>query len=95
MEIRLMSIGDYDNAYKLWKNAYGMGSRSLDDSFEVIEKLLKRNTTTNFIAQVENKLVGVILCGHDGRRGYIYHTAVKNDYCGRGIGRALVDAVLN
>lgn len=95
MEIRLMSIRDYDNAYELWTNTDGMGIRSLDDSFEGIEKFLKRNPTTNFIAQVENKLVGVILCGHDGRRGYIYHTAVKNDYRGKGIGRALVDAVLN
>lgn len=95
MEIRLMSIGDYDNAYELWTNTDGMGIRSLDDSFEGIEKFLKRNPTTNFIAQVENKLVGVILCGHDGRRGYIYHTAVKKDYRGRGIGGALVDAALN
>lgn len=95
MEIKLMFIDDYDKVYQLWTNTEGMGMRSLDDSFEGIEKFLKRNPTTNYIAQVENKIVGVILCGHDGRRGYIYHTAVKTDYRGNGIGKALVDAALN
>ena len=49
MEIRLMSIDDYDKAYKLWTNTEGMGIRSLDDSFEGIEKFLKRNPTTNIL----------------------------------------------
>ena len=44
---------------------------------------------------MENKIVGVILCGHDGRRGYVYHTAVNNDYRGKGIGKVLVKAVLD
>jgi N-acetylglutamate synthase len=95
MEIKLMSIEDYDKVYQLWTNTEGMGMRSLDDSFQGIEKFLKRNPTTNYIAQVENKIIGVILCGHDGRRGYIYHTAVKTDYHGKGIGKALVDAALD
>lgn len=94
MEIRLMSIEDYDKVNQLWKSTEGMGMRSLDDSFEGIEKFLKRNPATNFVAQSENNIVGVILCGHDGRRGYIYHTAVNIDYRGRGIGRMLVDAVV-
>ena len=71
-----------------------MGMRSLDDSFEGIERLLKRNPTTNYIAQVGNKIIGVILCGHDGRRGYIYHTAVNSDYRYNGVGKTLVDATL-
>ncbi|TGE37513.1 GNAT family N-acetyltransferase [Desulfosporosinus fructosivorans] len=95
MEIRLMSIEDYKNVYQLWTNTEGMGMRSLDDSFEGIGRFIKRNPTTNFIAQVENKIVGVILCGHDGRRGYIYHTAVKIEYRGKGIGKALVNATLD
>ena len=63
---------------------------------EISPKVLasNRNPTTNYIAQVENKIVGVILCGHDGRRGYIYHTAVDSDYRGNGIGKRLVNAVL-
>ena len=93
MEIRLMSIEDYDNVNQLWRSTEGMGMRSLDDSFAGIEKFLKRNPATNFVAQAENKIIGVILSGHDGRRGYIYHTAVSIDYRGRGIGRALVNKV--
>lgn len=95
MEIRLLSIEDYDKVYQLWTNTKGMGMRSLDDSYEGIEKFLKRNPTTNYIAQVENKIIGVILCGHDGRRGYIYHTAVDSDYRGKGIGKKLVSAALD
>ena len=94
MEIKLMGIQDYDKVYQLWTNTAGMGMRSLDDSVEGIEKFLKRNPTTNYIAQVENTIVGVILCGHDGRRGYIYHTAVMPDYRGQGIGKVLVKATL-
>jgi ribosomal protein S18 acetylase RimI-like enzyme len=95
MEIKLMTIEDYDKVYQLWTNTQGMGMRSLDDSLEGIKKFLKRNPTTNYIAQVENKVIGVILCGHDGRRGYIYHTAVNTDYRGKGVGKALVDATLD
>ena len=94
MEIKLLRLEDYDKVYKLWTNTKGMGMRSLDDSIEGIEKFLKRNPTTNFIAQVEDKIVGVILCGHDGRRGYIYHTAVNSDFHGNGIGKKLVNTVI-
>lgn len=89
-----MTIDDYYNVYQLWTNTEGMGMRNLDDSFEGIERLLKRNPTTNYIARVENKIIGVILCGHDGRRGYIYHTAVKTDYRDNGIGKKLVNTVI-
>lgn len=95
MEIKLMAIKDYDKVYQLWTDTKGMGMRSLDDSFEGIEKFLKRNPTTNYVAQVENNIIGVILCGHDGRRGYIYHTAVNTDYREKGVGKALVGVALN
>lgn len=94
MKISLMTIDDYEKVYKLWINTSGMGMRSLDDSFQGIDKFIKRNPTTNFIAKLENKVIGVILCGHDGRRGYIYHTAVDCEYRGTGIGKALVNAVI-
>ena len=94
MEIRLLMLEDYDKVYQLWTSIKGMGMRSLDDSVDGIGKFLKRNPTTNFITQVEEKIVGVILCGHDGRRGYIYHTAVNSDYRGNGIGKKLVNAAI-
>lgn len=94
MIIRLLTIEDYEKVYELWTNTKGMGMRSLDDSYEGIEKFLKRNPTTSFVAEENNKLVGVILCGHDGRRGYIYHTAVNPDYRRKGLGEALVSTAL-
>lgn len=90
-----MLIEDYDEVYQLWAGTAGMGMRSVDDSLEGIAKFLKRNPSTSFLAQSENEMVGIILCGHDGRRGYIYHTAVKQDYRSKGIGKALVAAALD
>lgn len=92
MEIRFMTINDYEKVYELWSNTSGMGMRSLDDSKEGISKFLLRNPTSNFVAIVNNEIVGVILCGHDGRRGYIYHTAVKTSHRCTGIGKALLEA---
>lgn len=93
MRIRTMKIDDYEEIYKLWTSTNGMGLRSMDDSKEGISKFLNRNPSTNFVAIKDNKIVGVILCGHDGRRAYIYHTAVKKNYRKQGIGNALIEAV--
>lgn len=94
VNIRLMSILDYDDVYNLWINTKGMGLNNLDDSRNGIEKFLKRNPTSCFVAECENKIVGVIIAGHDGRRGYIYHTAVLSDYRNQGIGKKLVENVM-
>lgn len=94
MIIRLMSIEDYDRVYSLWTGTAGMGMRSLDDSREGIERFLKRNPNSNFVAVEGDEYVGVILSGHDGRRGYIYHAAVEPGYRGKGIGSQLVDRAL-
>ena len=93
MEIRIMEIDDYKKVYELWSNTSGMGLRSIDDSKNGISKFLLRNPTSNFVAIVNDEIVGVILCGQDGRRGYIYHTVVKSNYRGQGIGKALLEAV--
>lgn len=95
MEILEMKISNYEEVFKLWTSTAGMGMRNLDDSKEGISKFLKRNPTTNFIAVDNGKIVGVILCGHDGRRAYIYHTAVYKEYRGKGIGKRLVDKVMD
>ena len=94
MIIRTMTISDYEKVYELWTNTAGMGMRSLDDSSEGIERFLKRNPTTNFVAIIDNTIIGVILSGHDGRRGYIYHTAVNNKYRVNGIGKSLVSRAI-
>lgn len=94
MKMRLLKISDYQSIYNLWENTSGMGLRSLDDSEAGIKRFLLRNPKTNFVAVVDEKIVGVIMAGNDGRRGYIYHLAVQNEYSRRGIASALVKECL-
>lgn len=95
MEIRLMDISDYEAVYALWLSCKGMGLNDIDDSRDGIEKYLKRNPSTCFVATDCGQIVGVILSGNDGRRGFIHHTAVSPSRRCEGIGRALVDTALN
>ena len=90
---RLMTIDDYQQAYDLWIEC-GNGLNNVDDSKEGIEKYLKRNPATSFVAVCEQKVVGVILCGHDGRRGIIQHACVSPDHRREGIGQKLVELSL-
>lgn len=94
MHIRKMRMDDYDSLYSLWMNTPGMGLNDVDDSREGIRRYLERNPRTCFVAEEDGRLLGGILCGHDGRRGYIYHTAVAAGEQGRGIGRALAGAAV-
>lgn len=94
MEIRKMTINDYEAVFDLWVNTPNMGLRSLDDSKEGIELFLKRNPETCFVSFDGKTVTGVILCGHDSRRGYIYHTVVRTDYRKQGIGTALISAAV-
>lgn len=95
MKIRIMTISDYSNVYKLWLSCKGMGLNNLDNSKDGIEKFLNRNPDTCFVAETDNKIIGAILTGNDGRRGYIYHTAVSPEYQKQGIGKQLVDTAVN
>lgn len=94
MNYRLMTISDYEAIYNLWINTPGMGLNSVDDSKDGIEKFLKRNSTTCFVAEEDSKIVGVIMAGNDGRRGYIYHTAVLPEFRRKHIAKTLVDNVM-
>jgi ribosomal protein S18 acetylase RimI-like enzyme len=94
MVIRKMTMDDYDLVYHLWLNTPGMGLNDLDDSRPGIEKYLKRNPETCFVAEKDNRIIGVILCGNDGRRGYVHHTAVSVTERRNGVGTALVDTAL-
>ena len=89
-----MEMNDYEAVYRLWTGTKGMGMRSKDDAAEGIERFLKRNPTTCFVAEDGGALVGTILCGHDGRRAYIYHAAVREDARRRGVGQALLEAAI-
>lgn len=93
--IRHIHIEDFDSIFELWNSTY-QSRRALnpvDDSREGIEKYLKRNPLTCFLAQVnaDHKTVGVILSGHDGRRAMIHHLSVHPDYRRLGIATMLVN----
>lgn len=88
--IRVMTIEDYDGVHALWMKIKGFGIRSIDDSREGVERFLKRNPTTSVVAVEDGKIVGSILCGHDGRRGCLYHVCVDEAYRMRGIGKSMV-----
>lgn len=90
MKIRTMTIEDYDGVYELWMTIKGFGIRSIDDSRIGVERFLKRNPTTSVVAEEDGKIVGSILCGHDGRRGCLYHVCVHEKYRRHGIGKAMV-----
>ncbi len=94
MNIRPLTPADYPRIYTLWRQTPGMGLNNLDDTPEGITRYLQRNPSTCFAAEEEGELVGVILSGHDGRRGFIYHLAVAETWQRRGIGSALLQAAL-
>ena len=90
--IKKMTIKDYEALFAIWRSTPNMGLRSFDDSRAGISRFLQRNPNTNFTAYEEGQLAGAILSGHDGRRGYIYHTVVLPEYRGKGIATGLVEA---
>ena len=92
--IRRMTIEDYDDVYALWLSCKGMGLNDRDDSREGIAKYLRRNPATCFVAEECGEIVGVILTGHDGRRGMIYHLAVREDRRRQGIASRLLEQAL-
>lgn len=92
--IRKLVIDDYDKMYALWLSCKGMGLNDTDDSREGIKRFLDRNPDTCFGAFEAEELIGVILAGNDGRRGFIYHTAVSPKHRKKGIGTSLVNATL-
>lgn len=92
-KIERMDIGDYDKIHELWTNTEGLRLTGADDSKERIERFLKRNPETNFTAKTGAEIIGTVMAGHDGRRGHIYHLAVKDGFRNKGIGRKLVERV--
>ena len=88
--VRTMTTDDYEDVYALWMSIHGFGIRTMDDSREGIERFLKRNPTTSAVDIEDGKIVGAILCGHDGRRACFYHVCVSEKYRMHGIGKKMV-----
>ena len=78
--VRLMTIEDYEQVRALWMTIKGFAIRSIDDSREGVERFLQRNPTSSVVAVEDGTVVGEILCGHDGRRGCLYHEGVHRAY---------------
>ena len=93
--VRSMQIEDYDQGYALWMTIHGFSIRTIDDSREGVERFLKRNPGISVVAEMDGRVVGAILCGHDGRRGCLYHVCVHEAYRMHGIGRAMVVHCMN
>ena len=85
--IRAMELADYEKVHDLWMSIKGFVIRSIDDSKEGVERFLQRNPGISVVAEEDGKIVGAILCGHDGRRGCLYHVCVREDYRKHGIGK--------
>ena len=95
MNIRIMTVNDYEQVYSLWLNTPNMGLNNLDDTKDGIAKYLERNPNTCFVAEKNGNIIGVILSGHDGRRGFIYHAAVAQGEQRQGVGTALVNTAMS
>ena len=90
VELREMTIQDYQIVYDVWKKNEGIGLSDAD-SREGIKRFLVHNPGLSYIALDGEQVVGAALCGHDGRRGYIHHLAVIDSHRKRGIGKSLVN----
>ena len=88
--LREIVVDDYSELISLWKNTEGIGTSKADDR-QSIAQFLQRNAGFSFAALAEEKIIGTALCGHDGRRGNIYHLMVSPEYSRQGIGRNLVE----
>lgn len=82
-------MADYKEVLHLWRNSNGVGLNE-SDTRGAIAGYLRRNPGMSFVARDGNELIGTILCGHDGRRGYLYHLAVLPRFRRRGLGTRLV-----
>ncbi len=84
-----MTLDDYDAVIALWNNTESMLLREADSKVN-IGRYLKRNEGLSFVARNENRIVGAVLVGTDGRRGYLQHLAVDSSMRGQGVGKALI-----
>jgi putative acetyltransferase len=92
-ELRPMTPADYEAVLQLWQATEGVGLNE-SDTRERIALFLNRNPGLSRVAVGDTQILGAVLCGHDGRRGYLHHLAVARSHRKQGLGRALVEACL-
>lgn len=94
-KVRTMVFSDYDEVYKLWHSIKSFAIRQIDDSRDGIVKFLKRNKTTCVVAVCNGKIIGSILCGHDGREACFYHVCVREDMRNHGVATHMVNYIID
>jgi len=94
IQYQTFELAAYPMIYNFWRSMPEIVLTQAD-SPENMKLFLARNPGFSFLGFAEDKMVGTILSGHDGRRGFIYHLAVAPDFRGRGIGTQLVQLALN
>jgi putative acetyltransferase len=95
MEIAELTIKNCEEVLSLWQSTTGVGLDKDTDTKERIWIYLQRNPGLSFAAFEKGKIIGAVLCGHDGRRGYLHHLTVAEGHRNKGIGTALVDKVIS
>ncbi|NWK79997.1 GNAT family N-acetyltransferase [Aquitalea sp. LB_tupeE] len=91
--IRLMTLDDYPTVLQLMQQTPGISIRDAD-SEDATARYLTRNPGLSFVAEVDGNIVGCVMSGHDGRRGYLQHLLVLPAYRRQGLARRLVDACI-
>jgi ribosomal protein S18 acetylase RimI-like enzyme len=94
LQFRPFTMADYDDAYSLWNRTEGVGLSQADEP-QNLARFLARNPGLSFVAEEEGRIVGAVLCGNDGRRGFLHHLAVEKASRRSGIGRSLVERCLS
>jgi len=92
--LRVMTPADYDAVLALMQNTPGISLRNAD-SREATERYLARNPGLSFVAEAAGRLIACVMCGHDGRRGYLQHALVLPEYRRQGIAQALTQRCLD
>src|SRR5579871_4289968 len=90
IRFRLLIPSDHGPAVALWGRCEGVEIAEGDDESS-FRSYLERNPGLSHCAEFDGSLIGAALCGHDGRRGYIYHLAVAPEFRGGGVGRAILE----
>jgi ribosomal protein S18 acetylase RimI-like enzyme len=90
VELREMTMTDYEKVYELWQDSEGLKLNSEDDSRESVKHFLERNPDLSYVAIDQGEIVAAALCGSDGRHGYIHNLAVRKSHRRQGIGKSLV-----
>jgi N-acetylglutamate synthase len=92
MRLEKLSIKDYDRILEIWKKTeLSVGS---SDTKKQVKRMIERNPKLCFVGKVDNKIVGVVMGGFDGRRGYVHHLAIDPNYQNKGFGKLMMEKLM-